>query len=163
FDQRIAKSVDPDGDGPQPPRVERFVYDRDQIDLIFDGNGSRTHRYLYGPAVDQVLADEDIAGDVHWLLADNLGSIRDVTDSVGAAAGFVGGIAAGALGVVGGVEGASILGFAAIEGGTAATLGTAIVTEATAAAAGDFATQEIAVALGWQREFSYKQLVGAAV
>ena len=42
-------------------------------------------RYLYGPAVDQVLAEESVtsllsAGNVLWLLADHEGTIRDVAD-----------------------------------------------------------------------------------
>jgi RHS repeat-associated protein len=51
-----------------------------------------THRYLYGPEVDQVLADEvfaagaggqRISSDVLWQLADQQGSIRDVVDAAG--------------------------------------------------------------------------------
>ena len=53
-----------------------------------DGAGSVTaadesHRYLCGPAVDQVLADEQVVnpqtpGNVVWPLADNLGTVRDL-------------------------------------------------------------------------------------
>ena len=35
-------------------------------------------RDLNGPAVDQVLAEEDATGNVSWLLTDNEGSVRDV-------------------------------------------------------------------------------------
>ena len=63
--------------------VERFIYDRDQIDLVFDGSGNRTDRYLYGPAVDEVLADEDAMGQIFWQLGDYQGTIKDVVDSSG--------------------------------------------------------------------------------
>jgi RHS repeat-associated protein len=60
----------------------------DHIALQFDGAGTLTNRYLYGPAVDQILADEQIdqvlgptaAGKVLWPLADNLGTVRDLAD-----------------------------------------------------------------------------------
>ena len=52
------------------------------------------HRYLYGPAVDQVLVDEVFdAGrgqsghdEVLWLLGDQQGTIRDVVDDTARAA-----------------------------------------------------------------------------
>jgi RHS repeat-associated protein len=59
-----------------------MVYDGDNIALTFDGNGTPTHRYLYGPGVDQVLADETQTS-VNWALVDNLGTVRDVIDSNG--------------------------------------------------------------------------------
>jgi RHS repeat-associated protein len=71
-----------DGVGPATPQTERMVYDGDNIALTFDGNGIQTHRYLYGPGVDQVLADETQTS-VNWALVDNLGSIRDIIDSSG--------------------------------------------------------------------------------
>ncbi len=51
--------------------------------MVFDGNGDLTNRYLYGPAVDQILADEQLdsltaPGDVLWPLTDNLGTVRDL-------------------------------------------------------------------------------------
>jgi RHS repeat-associated protein len=72
--QRIGKRID-------GAVVERYVIDRNQIALVFDGAGSQTHRYLYGTAVDQVLADE--TGVSNWMLGDNQGSIRDVVDGNG--------------------------------------------------------------------------------
>lgn len=83
FDRRIAKSVDADGAGGATPTIERFVYDGDQIALVFDGEGKQLHRYLYGPRVDQVLADENAAGDILWPLADNQGTVRDLVSSAG--------------------------------------------------------------------------------
>jgi RHS repeat-associated protein len=73
--QRIGKRID-------GAVVERYVIDRNQIALVFDGAGVQTHRYLYGTQIDQVLADET-AGSTSWFLADNQGSIRDVVDSNG--------------------------------------------------------------------------------
>ncbi|MBN1911183.1 MAG: hypothetical protein JW818_15665 [Pirellulales bacterium] len=39
-----------------------------------------SRRYLFGPAVDQILAVEDDQGDVFWGLADHEGTVRDVLD-----------------------------------------------------------------------------------
>jgi RHS repeat-associated protein len=62
----------------------------DQIALIFadpDGSGPQPialrSRLLYGPAVDQILAEEQLdpatgTGNVLWPLTDNLGTARDV-------------------------------------------------------------------------------------
>ncbi len=80
FDRLIGRTVNIPGSAPV---VERFVYDGDNIALTFDGSGNQTNRFLYGPAVDQVLADEDVQGNVLWMLADNIGTIRDVVDSNG--------------------------------------------------------------------------------
>ena len=40
-------------------------------------------RYLHGPAVDQVLAQDDLHGNVQWMLADHLGTIHDLINSTG--------------------------------------------------------------------------------
>src|SRR5206468_4175002 len=69
----------------------RFVYDvtgTGTAVLAFDGNQSLTDRYLWGPAVDQILADEryspsgsnvmpSAAGTVYWALGDNEWSVKD--------------------------------------------------------------------------------------
>jgi RHS repeat-associated protein len=73
--QRIGKRID-------GAVVERYVIDRNQIALVFDGAGVQTHRYLYGTQVDQVLADET-GVSTNWMLGDNQGSIRDVVDGNG--------------------------------------------------------------------------------
>jgi len=49
---------------------------------------SLEHRYLYGPAVDQVLAQENVtdpatAGSVLWMLTDNEGTVRDLINNSG--------------------------------------------------------------------------------
>ena len=78
----------------------RFIYDGNQILMQFDGNsspvltagqaegtplaaGSLSHRYLWGPAVDQLLADEQVSGltsqgSVLWALTDNQNTVRDL-------------------------------------------------------------------------------------
>ncbi|NJN10831.1 MAG: hypothetical protein HC815_23705 [Richelia sp. RM1_1_1] len=81
--RRIAKEVDPDGDGVATAEVERFIYDGEHIALTFDGNGTQTHRYLHGPMIDQVLADENAQGEVLWALTDNQGTVRDVVEADG--------------------------------------------------------------------------------
>jgi RHS repeat-associated protein len=73
--QRIGKRID-------GAVVERYVIDRNQIALVFDGAGIQTHRYLYGTQVDRVLADET-GVSTNWMLADNQGTIRDVVDGNG--------------------------------------------------------------------------------
>ncbi len=82
-DRRIAKSVDSDGAGPKPVSIERFVYDGQHIAVSFDGTGKQTHRYLHGPTVDQILADETALGQVLWPLTDHQGTVRDIVNSSG--------------------------------------------------------------------------------
>jgi RHS repeat-associated protein len=74
-----------------------FVHQDGQIVLQFDGTGNAdleyedlSHRYLWGPVVDMLLADEQVDwsdtvadGPVYWMLADHLGTIRDVVDNDG--------------------------------------------------------------------------------
>ena len=83
FDRRLGKIVDADGDGSESAVAERFVYDGNHIALVFDGKGDLVNRYLHGPRVDQVLAQEDGLGEVLWGLTDNQGSVRDVVDDSG--------------------------------------------------------------------------------
>jgi RHS repeat-associated protein len=85
----IGETVDSDGDGDIDKQI-RFVYDGNQIALQFDKDGTGdvtgddlSHHYLRGPAVDQILADEQVTdsqtpGDVVWPLTDHLGTIRDL-------------------------------------------------------------------------------------
>lgn len=93
----IRRIVDPDGDtGSDPLEQTVFIHHDGQIVLQFDGIGpddlpmiSLSHRYLWGPGVDMLLADEQVAwnsaneyleGTTYWTLGDHLGSIRDVVD-----------------------------------------------------------------------------------
>ena len=56
-----------------------FVHDGDQIVLELHSGGNVAHRLLWGPAVDQALADEvGGGGEVYWYFTDHLGSVRDV-------------------------------------------------------------------------------------
>jgi RHS repeat-associated protein len=79
FDRRIAKTAN--------SVTTQYVYDGDQIALIFNGTGSTaplTNRLLYGPAVDQIFATETVGVSTLWPLTDQLGSVRDIVSSVGA-------------------------------------------------------------------------------
>ena len=76
--------------------VTYFIYDREDIIMDFfdaDGPGgtdSVLHaRYLHGPLIDQVLAQEDDIGGVHWLLRDRLGTVKNIIDSNGVVLDFL--------------------------------------------------------------------------
>jgi len=73
----IGRQVDTNGDGTWDV-TQRLVYDGSNLVLMFDGSGNIVHRLLNGPAVNQVLADENGSGTVSWYLADNEGTVRDV-------------------------------------------------------------------------------------
>jgi RHS repeat-associated protein len=81
-DRRIAKRVDDNGDG-SFERAERFVYDGSDVVLVFDDAGSLTNRYLHGPEVDQLFADEDAVDGLLWALTDHQQTVRDLVDSTG--------------------------------------------------------------------------------
>ncbi len=67
-----------------------FVHDDNQIALQFDKTGTGdlaaadlSHRYTWGPLVDQILADEQVtsletAGSMLWPLCDHLNTVRDI-------------------------------------------------------------------------------------
>ncbi len=100
LNRRIAETVDEDGAGPVDPVSEYFIQVQedlqpeeqeagitsqttlDDVALVIDETGDVTSRYLHGPAVDQVLAEEfgdtGSADDVNWYLTDNQGSVREV-------------------------------------------------------------------------------------
>jgi RHS repeat-associated protein len=55
------------------------------LDFAGDAATDLSHRYLWGPAVDQILADEGVdsltsAGDILWPLTDHLGTTRDLAE-----------------------------------------------------------------------------------
>ncbi|HUG68651.1 MAG TPA: RHS repeat-associated core domain-containing protein, partial [Pirellulaceae bacterium] len=57
----------------------------DHLLLRFDDAGNLSNRYVHGPAIDQILADEQInpvtgGSNTIWPLTDNLGTIRDLAD-----------------------------------------------------------------------------------
>jgi len=97
-DRRIGKTVDTDGDGTVDAR-QRYVWDvaamdgkgnvvLDFVDDDLDGTAEGSEldkRYLWGQAVDQLFAQEDVddiltEGEVQWALTDNLGTVRDVVE-----------------------------------------------------------------------------------
>ncbi|MGF1486956.1 MAG: RHS repeat-associated core domain-containing protein [Prochloraceae cyanobacterium] len=82
LDRRLAKTVDLDGAGLQTATTQRFIYQGDNIHLVFDGAGNLAQRFLFGPGVDQVLAQES-NNNVLWSLEDHLGSIRTIIDPTG--------------------------------------------------------------------------------
>lgn len=65
--------------------------DGDEVVLGFvDPNGpisspatALDKRYLWGAAIDQLLADETAGNTVHWMLADHQGTIRDLANNDG--------------------------------------------------------------------------------
>ncbi len=72
--------------------TQRYVFDGTKMVLAFNGNGNLTDRFLWGPAVDQVLADEQFSGNSQlptahgnslWSLGDNQNSVRDLVDDSG--------------------------------------------------------------------------------
>jgi RHS repeat-associated protein len=86
--RRISKAVDADPADGLDAVFTSFVYDGENVLLDFtdaDGGGpgapALTARYLHGDQVDQVFAQEDVAGQTEWLLPDQLGTVHDVVDN----------------------------------------------------------------------------------
>ncbi len=84
----VRKALDSDGDGHLDGR-RIFIYDGNQIVMDFRRANSQDmqighlrQRYLWGPAVDQVLAEEAVDGGtddlVQWTLTDHLNTVRDI-------------------------------------------------------------------------------------
>ena len=61
------------------------VYDGQNTYADFSGAGTLKTRYLYGPAVDALLARTDSSGTTAWYLTDRLGSVRDLASTSGTA------------------------------------------------------------------------------
>jgi RHS repeat-associated protein len=59
------------------------VYDGVNPYADFNSSGTLQDRYLYGPAVDEILARIDSSNNVAWYLTDRLGTIRDVVNTTG--------------------------------------------------------------------------------
>ncbi len=97
FNRRIGKQLSDDGNTVFD-EGSTWVYDGPHITLEFtdsDGDGSLeaklSHRYLHGPVIDMILADEQVSvaweeGATYWPLTDHLGSVRDVVASDGSVA-----------------------------------------------------------------------------
>jgi RHS repeat-associated protein len=83
LDQRVGKDIDSNGDGTFEKR-ERFIHEDGEVLAVVNTSWQRLNRYLHGPLVDQVLAEEVVnpssgqATQVNWLLGDHLGTVRDV-------------------------------------------------------------------------------------
>jgi RHS repeat-associated protein len=81
--QRIAKTVDLDGQGANPATTTRFVYDRNNVAMEFTGSATvPSTRYFHGTNVDQVLAQES-SNTTTWLLSDQVGTTRDLVNNSG--------------------------------------------------------------------------------
>jgi len=80
-DRRIRKEVKVNN---EQVLLESYVYDpEDELALVFDETGAVKDRYLHGPAVDQVLADEEWVGglaNVRWPLADHEGTVEQLAE-----------------------------------------------------------------------------------
>jgi RHS repeat-associated protein len=83
FNNRTEKRLDLDGDGSFEDGSIYF-YDGSHIAMATNLNGDLSNRYLHGPAVDQILADESfdpasgLSEDILWALTDHQGSVRDL-------------------------------------------------------------------------------------
>jgi len=91
LNRRFEKTIDTDGDG-TPEEYFYNIHRGDELALeLTDADGLEgsgyspelSQRYLYGSAVDEILAVEDAAGDVLWGLGDHERTIHDLVDSTG--------------------------------------------------------------------------------
>jgi RHS repeat-associated protein len=73
---------EPDPDEERPPRVIRYLYDREDILASFSDSGREIARYTHGPGIDEPLA-EVRHHQTRFYHADVLGSIIAVTDKHG--------------------------------------------------------------------------------
>jgi len=83
LNRRIGEQIDADGAGSGTPVQTWTVFDGQNPYADFTGSGTLKDRYLYGPAVDSLLARTDASGTTAWYLADRLGSVRDIVDVSG--------------------------------------------------------------------------------
>jgi RHS repeat-associated protein len=84
YNRLVHRTFDADGAGSGAATDQFWVYDAGiNAVLQFDGSSASnlSHRYLWSNSVDELLADEQIAGsNTLWGLADHLGSLRDIAD-----------------------------------------------------------------------------------
>ena len=86
LDRRVFKTVTTGG----TTKSTFFIHDRDHVLLDMSATGTQQSsttpvvaaRYLHGPAVDQILAQES-SGVVLWALTDHLGTVRDLVSNSG--------------------------------------------------------------------------------
>ena len=66
---------------------EFYVYNQGQLEVVLDDSGDVIRRYMNGPGVDQVLAEEVYSNgvwqEVNWFLTDHQGTVRDVVSDGG--------------------------------------------------------------------------------
>jgi len=95
YNRRISRQVDDTGNGTIDSAL-RYKYDEsgkvdinghghlDDVVLVFDESEELVNRYLHGEGIDEILADEqfvsELFDELHWMLADNQGSIRDLVE-----------------------------------------------------------------------------------
>ncbi|WP_186767835.1 choice-of-anchor D domain-containing protein [Blastopirellula retiformator] len=79
INQLVSREVDTNGNG-TVDESGYFIIDNGQIVLVLDNAGDVEHRMLWGPQVDQLLADENAAGDVLWTLTDPQNTVRDYAE-----------------------------------------------------------------------------------
>lgn len=98
FNRRVERAIDLPEYENFFDDIQNYIYDGANVVMDFDdpdGDGETdspvlARRYLFGPAVDQVLAQEDVGEDfedparVQWFLADNQGTTRYLSDNAGA-------------------------------------------------------------------------------
>ena len=92
LDRRIRRKVDLNGNGvftDAGDLQERFVYDTNvqnpsysEVVQVLDesNNFAVKHRFLNGPALDQVFSDQTADGNILWLMQDNQQTVTDVAD-----------------------------------------------------------------------------------
>jgi len=64
-------------------KVNRFIYDNEDILLELDGSNNITARYTHGPGIDEPLIMER-SGVSFFYHVDGLGSVTEITDTLGA-------------------------------------------------------------------------------
>jgi RHS repeat-associated protein len=83
LDRRIGTNVDDDGAGAHSAVQTWTVYDGQNTYSDFNGAGTLLTRYLYGPAIDELLAQTSSGGTTAWYLSDKLGTARDIANTSG--------------------------------------------------------------------------------
>ncbi len=87
IDRRISKLVNTEPANSGQVEITSFIYNGQDIHLEFKNDNelgvvNLRQRYLHGPGIDQILAQEDVDGAL-WHLADHLGTVRDIVASDG--------------------------------------------------------------------------------
>ena len=104
------------------------LYDRGNPIMDFNGSGSLTMRYLWGPT--GIVARQTSGGTVSWYLADHLGTVRDLINNSGAIIDHVDFSAFGTvLDESSPTNGDRMIGFAALERDTVTGLNLAVERE----------------------------------